>query len=97
VLSCWDSRDTGSGLRDLCDDGNDRPTREIKQAVATVDRDKEVGKYERQDGHQLHHDVECRSRSVLERVTNGVADDGSLVQVRALPLLDPVDDNAALK
>jgi hypothetical protein len=40
--------------------------------------------HQRLDGHQLDQDVVGRSRCVLQRVTDCVADDGSMVALRAL-------------
>ena len=43
-----------------------------------------IGEDEGDDGHQLHDNVESRARGVLERVTDSVADDSSLVALAAL-------------
>mmetsp|Transcript_42066 Transcript_42066/g.91392 ORF Transcript_42066/g.91392 Transcript_42066/m.91392 type:complete len:431 (-) Transcript_42066:639-1931(-) len=56
-----------------------------------------LGEDERHDGHELDEDVEGGSRSILERIANGVADHGGLVAFRTLGavrtkplLLDPL-------
>mmetsp|Transcript_25528 Transcript_25528/g.85568 ORF Transcript_25528/g.85568 Transcript_25528/m.85568 type:complete len:442 (-) Transcript_25528:1173-2498(-) len=54
--------------------------------MAAVDGHEIVSEHERDDRHELHHDVDGGARGVLERVADGVADDGRLVQVRALAL-----------
>lgn len=50
--------------------------------AAAADGGGEEGrKDERLDSHELDEDVERGARGVLERIANGVADDGSLVAV----------------
>ena len=48
--------------------------------VAAEDR----GHGQGEDGHQLDEDVQGRARGILERITDGVADDARLVRVRLL-------------
>jgi len=47
----------------------------------------EVGEDEREDGHQLHQDVERGSAGVLQRVADSVAHNGRLFSIRYLVLL----------
>jgi hypothetical protein len=44
-----------------------------EDTVARVDRHEKVSEHHRDDGHQLHHNVESRARGILERITDGVA------------------------
>ena len=44
-----------------------------EDTVARVDRHEEVSEHHRDDGHQLHYNVESRARGILERITDGVA------------------------
>mmetsp|Transcript_13734 Transcript_13734/g.19409 ORF Transcript_13734/g.19409 Transcript_13734/m.19409 type:complete len:458 (-) Transcript_13734:442-1815(-) len=64
--------------------------------MATVDREEEVGKDQRQDCHELHDNVKGRARRVLERITDSVANDSGLVDLRSLWLLDAIDVDASL-
>mmetsp|Transcript_13405 Transcript_13405/g.31649 ORF Transcript_13405/g.31649 Transcript_13405/m.31649 type:complete len:382 (-) Transcript_13405:1438-2583(-) len=66
----------------------ERLVRDVEQPAALVDGHEVVGEDERDDGHQLHHDVDRRARGVLERITNRVAADRSLVQLGPLALRD---------
>ena len=47
----------------------------------------EVGEDEREDGHQLHEDVQRGSAGVFQRVPDSVAHDGRLFSNRYLVLL----------
>src|SRR5450830_2080619 len=55
-----------------------RPTTRTRLA------DEERGHYQGDGGQQLHENVERRTGGVLERVADGVADDGRLVRQRLL-------------
>lgn len=56
---------------------------QVLEQQATVGGE-EGGKHEGLDSHELDKDVEGRAGSVLQGVTNGVADHSSLVAVRSL-------------
>mmetsp|Transcript_17468 Transcript_17468/g.55699 ORF Transcript_17468/g.55699 Transcript_17468/m.55699 type:complete len:792 (-) Transcript_17468:58-2433(-) len=68
----------------------------VDEALAVVEGVEEVGKNERENGHELHDNVEGRARGVLERIADSVTDDGSLVDFAALGLHDAVHVDAAL-
>ena len=55
-------------------------------------RCKRTCEYERDDGHELNEDVEGRTRCILERITNGVANNSGLVRVAALTTMDACFD-----
>merc|ERR1711966_40325 len=66
-------------------------TRELaraEQAVAVVGRHEEVSEDDRDDRHELHHNVERRARGVLEGVAHRVADDGGSVHIGLLAGID---------
>ena len=52
--------------------------RDVEDALSVVDGLEVLGEYKRDDGHELHEDVERRPRGVLERVSHGVTDHGRL-------------------
>ena len=58
--------------------------RQTKRALTVVDGQEEVGENQRDNGHELHHNVEGWAGRVLEGITNGVTDDGGLVGIRTL-------------
>mmetsp|Transcript_18685 Transcript_18685/g.39224 ORF Transcript_18685/g.39224 Transcript_18685/m.39224 type:complete len:95 (-) Transcript_18685:289-573(-) len=43
-----------------------------------------ISEHQRKDSHQLHDNVESRSRGILEWISNSITDDSSLVNVRPL-------------
>ncbi len=59
---------------------------ELEETGSVVDSVEGIGEHKRQDSHQLHDNVEGRSRGILERISDGVTDNGSLVDVRSLTL-----------
>lgn len=59
-------------------------SRDVKHPLPIVDSLEVLGENERDDRHQLHEDVEGRSRGVLERVTDGVTNDGRLKQNKTI-------------
>mmetsp|Transcript_19170 Transcript_19170/g.49507 ORF Transcript_19170/g.49507 Transcript_19170/m.49507 type:complete len:265 (-) Transcript_19170:176-970(-) len=61
---------------------------DVEETVAFVDGHEVVSKDQRDDGHELHHDVDRWARRVLERVAHRVAAHRRLMQVRALALRD---------
>mmetsp|Transcript_30642 Transcript_30642/g.73874 ORF Transcript_30642/g.73874 Transcript_30642/m.73874 type:complete len:267 (-) Transcript_30642:2139-2939(-) len=65
----------------------------VEEAVAAVDRHEEVGKHNRDDGHELHHDVERGPRGVLEGIPDSVTHNHRRVDGR---LLAGVDAGAAV-
>mmetsp|Transcript_42167 Transcript_42167/g.101423 ORF Transcript_42167/g.101423 Transcript_42167/m.101423 type:complete len:308 (-) Transcript_42167:1729-2652(-) len=58
----------------------------LQQSRTIVDGVERIGEDKRQDSHQLHDNVQGRSRRILERVTNCISDNGGLVDVRSLTL-----------
>jgi hypothetical protein len=56
---------------------------DVERTLASTDADKEVGKHERDDRHQLHDDVDGGARRILEWVTNRVTNHSRLVRVTA--------------
>ena len=58
----------------------------VQQTLSGVDGVERVGKDERQHSHQLHDNVQSRSRSIFERISNSVTDNSGLVDVRSLAL-----------
>merc|ERR1711865_245386 len=56
----------------------------VESAMAVVDAHEEISEDKRNDSLQLHDDVDGRTRGVLERVTNGISDNGSDMNVGAL-------------
>ena len=54
---------------------------DVEDPAAAVDGHEEVRKHDRDDGHELHDDVERGARRVLEGVADGVADDGRGVRL----------------
>ena len=55
----------------------------VKGTIAAADGHEEVGEDQRDDGHQLHDNVQRGAGRVLERVANCVANDGGLVGIAA--------------
>jgi hypothetical protein len=60
------------------------PNLQVQKTLSSVNGIKGVGKHQREDRHQLHDNVQGRTRRVLERVSDSVAHDGGLVDVRSL-------------
>mmetsp|Transcript_15491 Transcript_15491/g.42951 ORF Transcript_15491/g.42951 Transcript_15491/m.42951 type:complete len:818 (-) Transcript_15491:8-2461(-) len=59
---------------------------ELEQTGTVVDGVEGIGKHEGKDGHQLHNNVESGSRSILEGISDGVSDNGGLVDIGSLAL-----------
>ncbi len=73
------------------------PSRRIKHGYLEVVLVQGVGgeegsEDEGDDGHELHQNVEGRSGSILERITNGITDNGGLVGVGALAAVEALFD-----
>mmetsp|Transcript_22080 Transcript_22080/g.54564 ORF Transcript_22080/g.54564 Transcript_22080/m.54564 type:complete len:615 (-) Transcript_22080:38-1882(-) len=58
----------------------------VEDTVAIVGGVKCVGKDQRQHRHELHDNVQGRSGGILERISDGVTNNGGLVDVRSLAL-----------
>ena len=59
---------------------------EIENSTSCIHRVEGIGKDKREDGHELHDNVESRTGGVLERITDGVTNNGGLVDVGSLAL-----------
>jgi len=67
-----------------------------EQTVTTVDGGEEVSEDQGKDGHELHDDVKSGTGGILEGVTDGITDNSSLVDFRALAFDDAVNLDLAL-
>jgi hypothetical protein len=62
------------------------PFLHFQETTSRVNGKESIGKDKCQDSLQLHDNIQSRSGSVLERISHSVANDGCLVNVRALSL-----------
>mmetsp|Transcript_19692 Transcript_19692/g.40351 ORF Transcript_19692/g.40351 Transcript_19692/m.40351 type:complete len:214 (+) Transcript_19692:150-791(+) len=70
--------------------GRQRPSRDPERTTLGVGvLGDSATENQAEDGCELHHDVQCRARGVLEWVSHRVASHGILVRLRALPELRP--------
>merc|ERR1719231_1668426 len=58
----------------------------LEDALAVVDANEEVAEDQREDGHELHHNVKSRAGGVLQGITHSVANHSRLVKVSLLTL-----------
>ncbi len=59
---------------------------EVENPASFVESIESISKYKGQYSHQLHNNVKCRSRGILERIPYSISHNSCLVDVRSLTL-----------